>query len=453
MIKIKPMKHQSETLKLMDKTPILFDMSDPGTGKTFVEIAAFAKRRKKGGGRLLVLAPKSLLQPAWGNDFNKFEPTIVCSIAYAENRAEAFDIDADVYITNIDATVWLAKQPKSFFAGFDSIVVDEGTAYKHHTSQRSKALHKIKKYFKYRSNLSGTPNPNTICDIWNQVNFLDDGKRLGHSFYAFRQSVCIPKQVGSRKEMIQWVDKDGAEEAVFSLLADITIRHRFADCIDIPPNHQYTLPYVLSPKQLRTYKEMEKTQIALLSKDSAVTAINAAAVTTKLLQIASGAVYEHSEKYHLIDSGRYEMVLDLVEERKHSIVFFLWQHQRDLLIKEAQKRKIKYCVFDSNASQTARAEMVRDYQAGFYQVIFGHPASMAHGLTLTQGTATIWPSPTYNLEHFKQGNKRHDRNGQTSKTETIVVVAPGTLEETVYKKMQDKNIRMLNLLDLFTEVA
>lgn len=448
-MKYKAMKHQAQSIKFGTTRPIMFDMSDPGTGKTFVEIMLFAKRRKKDEA-LLVIAPKSLLEPAWANDIEKFAPELRVSVAHAKNREEAFEVEADVYITNTDAVTWLAKKPKGFFKRMKHIVVDEITAFKHHTSQRSKALNKIKVHFPYRSALTGTPNPNTITDIWHQVYFLDDGKRLGHSFYAFRQAVCIPRQVGSRKEMVQWEDKPGAEEAVFALLADITVRHRFEDCIDIPANMRYTVPYKLAPKQLRAYKEMALTQIAALSDKKAVTAINAAAVTTKLLQIASGAVYEHSEKYHLIDTGRYELVMDLVEERKHSLVFYLWQHQRDLLIDEAKRRKIKYCLYDADASASVRTQMIKDYQAGFYQVMFAHPQSAAHGLTLTRGTATIWPSPTYNLEHFTQGNKRVFRNGQTEKTETIVILAPDTLEEKVYERLQAKNLRMTNLLDLFT---
>jgi len=446
----KPMAHQSFSLKFMGTTPIVFDMSDPGTGKTFVEIMAFVKRRRARGGCMLVMAPKSLLDAAWQEDFKKFAPDMTCSIATAEIRDKAFALDADVYITNIDAAVWLAKQPKGFFKKFDTIVVDESTAFKHHTSARTKALQKIKKYFEYRSALSGTPNPNSITDVWSQVFFLDDGRRLGSSFFAFRNAVCQPVQVGPRKEMVKWEDKDGAEESVFSLLADITIRHKFEDCIDIPENFQYTVPYTMPTKQGRTYREMALTQMAALGKMKVVSAINAAAVTTKLLQIASGAVYQTPDDYHVIDTGRYEMVMDLVEERKHSIVFFLWKHQRDLLIKESIKRGIKFCVLDGTTSSKARDEMIRDYQNGFYQVIFAHPQSAAHGLTLTRATATIWPSPTYNLEHFVQGNKRAFRNGQTQKTETIVVIAKDTIEDQVYEKMLKKGKRMTNLLELFS---
>lgn len=451
--KPKPMKHQLVSLKFMAPkragTPVwVLDTSDPGTGKTFVQIMAWVAAMKKGEA-MLVLAPKSLLDTAWAADIEKFAPHLRVSVARAENREEAFAVDADVYITNHDAAVWLAKKPKKFFARFVRCAVDEITAYKNPTTQRSRALIKIAGYFRDRIGMTGTPNPNGIVNVWNMAYFVDGGKRLGKSYYAFRQAVCEPRQVGPKKEMIQWVDKDGAEEVVYSMLSDITIRHRFADCIDIPPNYQYTLPYKLQPKQMRAYKEMAMTQIAALGKGKAITAINAAAVRTKLLQIASGAVYEHTGKYHLIDDGRYDLVMELVEERKHSIVFFLWQHQRDYMVEQARKRGIKYCVLDGGASDKARAEMVRDYQAGFYQVIFAHPASAAHGLTLTRATTTIWPSPTDNLEWWVQGNARAVRNGQKNKTETIAVLAEGTLEGKVYERLQAKDARMSNLLDLF----
>lgn len=448
-IKAKAMKHQATSLKFMATRDRVLDMSDPGTGKTFVQIMNFVKKRKKNE-CLLVVAPKSLLGPAWENDIEKFAPELRVSVANADNREAAFAADADVYVTNTDAVKWLAAKPKSFFAKFKHLVVDESTAFKHSTSQRSKALNKIKVHFPYRAALTGTPTTKSITDIWNQVNLLDDGKRLGGSFFAFRNAVCIPVQVGRGREMVSWEDKEGAEEVTFALLADITIRHNFQDCIDIPENSQHIMPYKLGAKQLRAYQEMAMTQIAALGKLKVVTAINAAAVRTKLLQIASGAVYEHTGKYHLVDTGRYELALDLVEERRHSIMFFLWQHQRDYLVAEATKRGIRFCVYDGSASAKVRNQMIADYQAGFYQLFLAHPASAAHGLTLTRATATIWPSATDNLEWFVQGNKRAFRNGQKNKTETIVIIAPGTCEEKVYDRMLSKNVRMTNLLELFT---
>ena len=467
---IKPFAHQTVSLKFSATNELVFDTSDPGTGKTFVRIMAYAARRKAGGGRALVLCPKNLTVNVWHEDIKKFAPHLRVSVASAENRAEAFDQEADVYVTNLDATTWLAKQKPAFFTKFDELIIDESTAYKHHTSQRSKAIAKIAKHFKYRACMTGTPNGRSITDVWHQVYILDGGKRLGPNFYQFRSSVCAPKQVGRSANMINWVDKDGAEEAVFGLLSDLVIRHKFEDCVDIPAMHQYTVPYHLSTRQMTAYAQLEVTQMMsladktpanaaarltgkALTRTNVVTAINAAAVATKLLQVASGAVYESEDKYHLVDSGRYEMILDLIEQRQHSLCFFLWKHQRDFLIKEAEKRGITFALIDGSVNDKERNRIVAAYQAGAYQVLFAHPKSAAHGLTLTKGTATIWASPTYDLEIFKQGSKRQHRMGQTQKTENIVIVAPGTIEERVYDTMLAKDTRMTNLLDLFGSIT
>jgi SNF2 family DNA or RNA helicase len=442
--------HQTQSIKHNASTPLVFDCSDPGTGKTFVRIMGFAKRRAGGSGAMLVLAPRSLLRSVWANDIRKFAPQLRVSVADASNRAAAFEADADVYVTNVDAVKWLAEQKPAFFKRFDELVIDESTAYKHHTSQRSKAASQVSRFFKHRCCLTGTPNSNSITDVWHQAYILDGGARLGNSFYRFRDSVCTPTQVGRNANALKWADKEGAEEAVFSLLSDIVIRHKFEDCVDIPPNHQYVVDYELTPKQMRSYIELETSQmLTLRGKAPAILAINAAAVATKLLQVASGAVYDGMGGYQVIDNARYEMVLDLVEQRKHSLVIFLWKHQRNALIAEAEKRGVSWAVLDGETSDRRRDEIVQGFQAGVYQVIFGHPKTVAHGYTLTKGTATIWASPTYDLEHFKQGSKRMHRIGQTQKTETIIIVAKGTIDEKAYELMEGKNARMTNLLDLF----
>jgi SNF2 family DNA or RNA helicase len=439
-------KHQQESIDLIHAHERVFDASDPGTGKTRVGIESFAQRRQAGGGKGLVLAPKSLLRAAWETDCRRFAPTLKTSIAFAAKRDLAFRVDADLYITNHDAAAWLARQPASFFKEFDTLIIDEVGAYKHHTSQRSKAIAKIKKYFKYRLVMNGVVTPNSITDIWNQMSILDDGMRLGKSFYNFRATVCTPKQVGPAPDMIKWEDRPGAADAVAKLVSDITIRHRFEDCIDIPPNHEYALPYYLSAKQLSAYKDMERDAVAVLNASAVISAVHAAAVTTKLLQIASGAVYEDPETYHVIDTARYEMVMDLVEEREYCVVFFLWRHQREQLIKEAQKRGITFCLIDGTVSDKDRLEAVDYFQRGLYKVMFAHPQSAAHGLTLTRGTSTIWASPTYNLEHYQQGLKRIYRAGQAQKTETIMIVAPGTIDERAWQALQNKRVLMTDLL-------
>jgi SNF2 family DNA or RNA helicase len=461
-----PYAHQKASLKFQSTRPAILDTSDPGTGKTRIQIDSFVARRKVGGKKMLVIAPKSLLRTAWQDDFAKFAPDVKTMVCTAEKREALFKQEADVYITNTDAAVWLAKQPPKFFKEFDTFVIDEISSFKHHTSQRSKAMKKISKYFTNRIGLTGTPTANSITEIWHQVFLLDNGKRLGKSFFQFRNAVCEPKQNGPQPNMLTWTDKPGAELSVGQLLSDMVIRHKFEDCISIPPNHMYSVPYHMSKKQAKAYADMSKTAIAQLESGRLVSAVNAASIMTKLLQITSGAVYSDAGTgntklqalaadklgYTPVDMGRYELVADLAEVRAHSIVFFHWKHQKEMLLREFKARSITYVVVDGTTSDKARKEAVDHFQAGFYKVFLAHPQSAAHGLTLTKGTSTIWASPTYNLEHFLQGNRRTYRAGQTQKTETIVIIAPGTIEEKVYARLQEKDVNQGKILDLLNEL-
>lgn len=443
--------HQKKSVAILKKNARVFDTSDPGTGKTAVHITDFAARRRKGGGCALVLCPKSLIYSAWGKDFKTFAPDMKVSLAYADNRGEAFSVDADVYVTNIDAATWLLEQKPKFWSKFEVLIIDESTSVKHHTSKRSKAVAKFRKYFEVRRLLTGTPTSNGICDIHHQMYIVDDGKKLGESFYAFRSAVCVPIQIGKNKNAIQWKDKPGVESLVAALIKDSVIRHKFEDCVDIPPNHRFAVNFELGKHHRKEYDKLERDSFLLAKKDKkSVTAVNGAVLYGKLLQCASGAVYTDDDEYTLLDVDRYDLIADLVEARNHSIVFFNWKHQRDELIKVFEQRKWAYALIDGTVTaKGAREKIVEDYQAGKYKVLLAHPKSAGHGLTLTKGTTTIFASPTPDLEFFLQAYKRIYRIGQTEKTETIMVIAENTIDEYVWKQCQVKDIRQFDLLEYF----
>ena len=156
----KPFKHQTVTTNHILANDRVLITSDPGTGKTRSVLDAIAKRSS----RTLILAPLSILEASWGDDIEKFTPQLTYSVAYAKNREKAFQEDTDAVITNHDAAKWLIKN-QSLLADFDTLVIDEFTAFKNPSSQRSKAILKIASLFKYRIAMSGTPNSNTILDI------------------------------------------------------------------------------------------------------------------------------------------------------------------------------------------------------------------------------------------------------------------------------------------------
>lgn len=441
--------HQEETLGLLRAENRVLDLSDPGTGKTRPALGAYIERASTSGKRCLVLATKSILQSAWGGDIDKFFPGVKYRVAYASNREKALQSSADIIITNHDAVRWLVKNVKpAYWKDFESLIVDESTAFKNHNSQRSKALYKIARNFDYREALTGTPNPKSILDVWHQAKIIDDGERLGTSYWKFRSVVCEPVQVGPDPSMVEWRDKEGAEYAVFDLLEDITIRHKFEECNDIPPNKitEYTIE--LPPKLRKQYNDMVTMAAAMMNTGKLLTAVNAASVHQKLMQIASGAVYDEQGNYHILDDARSNLVLDLIEEREQCVVAFNWRHQRVGLETEAKKRGIPYAVIDGTVNDRRRMEAVEQFQDGQLRAIFAHPQSAGHGLTLTAGTTTIWTSPTYNAEHYKQFNHRIYRAGQKRKTETIHIRARDTIDEKVFAKLGSKLTSMQLLLDL-----
>ena len=440
-----PYAHQKTTTDFIVNTKRCLITSDPGTGKTRAVLDAHAIL----GGKTLVLAPLSILEAAWGEDISKFQPQIKYGVAYAKNRKKIFEDDTnEMVITNFEAVNFLQKNTH-LLEKFDTIVIDEFTAFKNREAKRSKNLSKIISCFTNRIAMSGTPNSNTILDIWHPVVLVDGGERLGTRFYAFRHQACTPKFNGFANE---WIDKPGIEEAVANKLSDISIRFALSDCIDLPDNIVRTINTKLTPNVQKQYKLLADESV-LYTKSGTVNAINAAARVKKLLQLVTGAVYDEDGVVQFVHQERYDIVMTLVTQRAHSLVAFNWKHERDALVELAQKEGFTYEVIDGSVPAERRKDIVARYQAGQIKVLFCHPQSAGHGLTLTKASTVIWCSPTYNAEHYQQFNQRIYRAGQTQKTETILIQARGTWEPEVYKKLNTKVGRMENLLHILKEVS
>jgi SNF2 family DNA or RNA helicase len=398
-------------------------------------------------GRMLVLAPLSILEASWADDIKKFTPDLTYTVAYARNRAKAFESDAQIIITNHDAVKWLVKN-QHVLDGFNTLCIDEFTAFKNKDSQRSKAALKVAKLFDYRIAMSGTPNSNTICDIWHPTLIVDDGHRLGHRFYSFRNNVCTPMFNGFANE---WKDKPDAELMVAAAIKDINIRYELEECIDMPEQSYHTVTTQLSPTMLKAYKDLADDNV-LWTGEATINAVHAGALTKKLLQLCTGAVYDENGNVVGLHEERYNLVMELVEQRNHSLVAFNWSHERDFLVAQAEKRGVKYGIIDGSTPANKRKDIVDRMQAGQLKVVFAHPQSAGHGLTMTTATAVIWASPTYNAEHYQQFNRRIYRAGQTKRTEVIHIAAEDTWEPGVYEKLQSKLGRMENLLTILKDL-
>lgn len=436
--------HQEVTSDFIVKNPYVLVTSDPGTGKTRSVIDAYAKRKN---GRMLVLAPLSILEASWGDDIKKFQPDLTYAIAYSKNREEAFLGTEDIVITNHDAVKWIKKN-YHVLCGFDTLVIDEFTAFKNKDSQRSKACLKISEAFEYRIAMSGTPNSNTILDIWHPTLIVDGGERLGHRFYSFRSSVCTSRFNGFANE---WCDKPDAQEIVAAALSDINIRYELENCIDMPEQSVRAMYVQLPNKIRRQYTDLTEDSV-LYTAAGTVNAVHAGARVKKLLQLCTGAIYDEHGDVVSVHEERYDLVMQLVEQRAQSLVAFNWRHEKDAMVKIAEKLGISYAVIDGSVAAHKRKEIVDRMQAGQLQVVFCHPQSAGHGLTMTKAKTVIWASPTYNAEHYQQFNRRIYRAGQTQKTEIIQIAAKDTWETDVYNKLEGKLEKMEDLLSILNQL-
>lgn len=463
----KPFRHQEFSADIYEKAfeagHGIINTSDCGTGKTGGVILFLGRLKDKGKlPKVLVLGPLSILEPAWAGDISTFAPGLTYSIAYAKNRRKAFEVDADIYITNHDAIKFLeAKENKDLLAKFKGgiIIPDEFTAFKNPMAKRTKAMMYVTSEMRMCIPLSGTPRPKSVLDMFVPAWLCDFGERLGKKYYGFRARMCVSEQVGRDPNAVRWLEREGANEQVSNLLADISIRFAARDCLDLPPNRKRIMHVTLPPKALKAYKEMEKTNMMENERGELVSAIHAAARNTKLLQLCTGAAYDEKGGVVSFHKERYQLVFDLIREVDHSIVAYNWRHEREALTsivdawnsRCAKEDYINYAFIDGSvANPEIRAGLVKEFQAGRLQVLFCHPQSAGHGLTLTRGVRTIWCSATSNAEHFIQLNHRIDRAGQQRETETIMIAANDTKEPQVYQNLIDGKIkRQADMLDIF----
>ena len=441
-----PFAHQETFANLWGREERVLNFDGCGTGKTLACIHAVKTYWPEA--RVLVLAPLSILTPAWGKDlrFGWPETTYAIAAGTAAKKRKAITGEAQWVITNHD-TVKMIDQ-ENLASNFDVLIVDEGDAFRNRTSMRSKAINRIAADIDKMALMTGTPSPNTILDMWHLAFLIDRGERLGKNFFGFRQQVCDPKAIlGAPAGAMKWEDKDGAADHVTLMLSDITSRVALNDVQELPETIYREVPVELPPKLRRDYEFLKRESVLALETGQMLNAVHAGSRMQKLLQTLSGGVYNEDGSVVNVHKERYELVLDLVEETDHALVAFNWTHQRDGLVAEATKRKLKFAVIDGGTPLLERNRIVYQFQQGNLQVIFAHPQSAGHGLTLTVANRVIWASPTYRADLYEQFNHRIVRTGQQRKTEIIHIAAENTVEETVYEKMLDKQMNMIDLLN------
>lgn len=380
--------------------------------------------------RTLVIAPLRVASATWPNEIKKWDHlkhlNYSVVIGSEKERLAALRKPAHIYLINRENVDWLiTKSGVSWF--FDMVVIDELSSFKSYQAKRFKSLLKVRPKIKRIVGLTGTPSSNGLMDLWAEFRLLDMGERLGRYITYYRQNFFVPDK-RNQQMIFSYKPKDGAEKKIYSLISDIAISMKSKDFLKMPECVMNEVIVTLSDKEQKLYDSL-KQDMVLSFEENEIDAINAAALSNKLLQMSNGAVYNDDKESLHIHDRKLDALEDLIEgaNGKPVLVAYWFKHDLEKIKDRFDVREIK------------SAKDISDWNEGRIPVALIHPASAGHGLNLQAGGSTlIWFGLTWSLELYQQTNARLYRQGQDSTVVIHHILTKGTIDEDVMKALKAK---------------
>lgn len=411
-----------------------------GLGKTVSVLTAVASLLMFGETRKpLVIAPKRVANTTWPDEVLAWEHTrhlrVSCITGTARQRAAALFRDADIYTINYENLEWLVDFLEATLQSrgrwpFDMVIADESTKLKNPEARRVRAMRIARRYIRRWYNLSGTPAPRGLVDLWQQQWFLDSGKRLGKTQGGFEKAYFT-------KEGYDYVPKPGAEEALHEIMRDCSITLEAEDYLDLPPLVQHAVPVFLPPKLRKEYDTLERQMYLELEQAGEVTATTAGALSMKCRQYANGAVYYDDEgSYEVVHDLKLEALQDIVDELAGEplLVGYYFKPDKARIMKRFPQARF----LDDNP------ETIRQWNRGEIPILLAHPESAGHGLSLQHGgnNFAIF-APSWSLEAMQQilerlGPTRQAQSGYNRPVFVHRITADGTVEDRMYERLESR---------------
>lgn len=440
-MEFKPHAYQQHCINKIIEIKKLGLFLDMGLGKTITTLTAVKelKYNRFLVRRVLVIAPKKVAEGTWTREAAKWDHTQMLRVSPVlgsqAKRIRALNTPADLYIINRENVCWLVDYYRNAWP-FDMVVVDESSSFKSHSAKRFKALASVSSRIDRMVELTGTPSPNGLDDLWSQIFLLDGGERLGKRHTQFRERYFQPDKRGADGMVYSYEAKPGTEESILRQISDICISMKAEDYLQLPDVTYHEIPVELDSKSLKAYYELEREMVLQLPEDDeTISVTSAAALSNKLLQLANGALYDEDRQVHEVHNCKIEAFLELIEslQGKPALVFYNYQHDRARILKALEKSGLAVRELKTTQDED-------DWNAGKIQVLLTHPASSAYGLNLQQGgNHVVWFGLTWNYELYTQANKRLHRQGQKEKVIIHHLVCSGTRDTDVMQALQRKD--------------
>lgn len=418
---------------------------DMGMGKTVITLSAIYKLKyhRFSIRKALVIAPKKVAEATWTDERDTWDHLQALRVSVVlgteKQRVAALQTPADVYVIGRENTQWLVKYYGLDWP-FDMVVLDESSSFKNHQAKRFKALKTVLPKIRRLVELTGTPSPHGLMDLWAQVFLLDGGKRLGRTISVYRDIFFDPDK-RSRTTIFSYKPKPGAEEAIQKAISDICISLRAEDYLALPEIVYHDIPVVLSPQAQRDYNRLERDMVLeLVPEDSSdpeavITAATAGVLSGKLLQLCNGAVYDMDNVAQVIHDDKIEAFRETVEQLngEHALVFYSFKHDLDRIQAALAGTGLRVALYTG-------PDVGEAWNAGEVDILLAHPASCCYGLNLQRGGRhVIWFGLPQALELYQQANKRLHRQGQEKPVIVHHLVVKGGRDEDVMAALAEKD--------------
>jgi SNF2 family DNA or RNA helicase len=442
-----PYQHQKDTAAFLTTTRKGLVLNEIGTGKTASALWAADYLMSVGAvGKVLILSPLSTLERVWGDAVYMGMPHRRATVLHgtAERRKKLLKQNADFYIVNHDGFQIIAPEAHGMF---DLVIVDEAAVLRNPTTKRFKTFRRwLDKEPDMRLWLmTGTPTPNEPTDAWALAKLID-------SPYCTTTYTAFRDQVMSKYGMYRYIARPDAPEIVKHVLQP-AVRYTRDECFDLPDMVLQTREVELTKEQAVHYAQMMKHLITETGgADGTITAVNEAVKMMKLVQIACGVAYGEDGNYIELDCApRVQAVREVVEEAGGKVIVFVPLTGTLRMLERELSKQWSVGVVNGQVSSTQRDQIFYNFQhATDPRVLIAHPATMAHGLTLTAASTIIWYGPIASNEQYTQANGRVERIGKRHVSNVVHIQSTG-LERKIFERLAGKQKMQGLLLDLIQQ--
>lgn len=438
-MKFIPHEYQKYAIDRVVADPALGLFLEMGLGKTVITLTAINELRfhRWAVSRCLVVAPRKVAEATWSAEAAQWDHLkhlrIIPVLGSAQKRIQALNTPGDIWVINRENVPWLVDYYRNGWP-FDMVVLDESSSFKNAQSKRFKALKLVRPRIRRLVELTGTPSPNGLEDLWAQVYLLDGGARLGKTISSYREAFFTEDRAYPGQQYRTYSPQDGADRRIREAISDICVSMKAEDYLTLPDYTEDIVPVVLDAKAKRAYDKLERDML-LRVDEATITAQSAAVLNGKLLQLCSGAVYDEDGQAVEIHACKLDAFLEVVEQLhgEHALVFYWFQHERDRLAAVLKDSGLRVRVYQSAADEQA-------WNAGEVDLLLAHPASCGYGLNLQAGGHHIvwYGYPNWALELYQQANARLHRQGQRHPVIAHHLVVQGGMDMAVVAALHDK---------------